>query len=199
MATSPEQQAAQLAEMKVEIIKMLKASAETEKLLAEKDEMMKTLEIKLNYVNIKIGEMEAASKPKSKDDVTMYGDEKTDKYDKGNKWRLAQDKGMGDINKYGGDVNEYEDWSFTIGLFMNRRKGMEQIIEWLRGCTQEPKDYEEFILKHPEFDQQELEQINAELYEVMILKLTGDPNTMVRNVFSTLKMKRDYCLVSPQS
>ena len=157
MATAEDRMAAELLAMKVEVAKMLANMAKTDTALKDKQDAMDLIAMQLEYVNVEILKMQT--------DNAKITEELREEKEKGREkrkgWRLAEDKGMGDIGKFAGEAKEYEDWSFTIGLFMQRKKGMTEMLQWLYGLRVEPVDYSDFTILHPEFSVEDIEDVNS--------------------------------------
>ena len=108
----------------------------------------------------------------------------SEKKDDGYKYPLVNEKGMADLEKYGGDFKEYEDWNFNMSMFLSRKKFMSDFLKWIEEQTVEPDEVKiKFSAHLMEVQESEFEDLNKQMFEVLVFKVTGNGTTMAKNLF----------------
>ena len=88
------------------------------------------------------------------------------------KWKLSEDKALFGLDCYEGDYKTYDDWKFKMKVFLSRREGMKDFLEWVTTEVKEPQDLKGFVQTY-EVTSDVAKSLNEELYEVLCLKLRG--------------------------
>ena len=83
---------------------------------------------------------------------------------------MVDEKGLSEIEKYGGDIKGYDDFKFEMGLFLGRKQYMPELLSWLAKLLEEPKSLRPFMDTMDGVTADIAEDLNRELYEVLVAR-----------------------------
>ena len=147
--------------------------------LAEKDQKIKSLEEKAmeamaeaKAAKVSVKESEGALR-----EAILYGER-----DKHGNRDVTNERGFGQLPVYGGGVEEFEDWHFSMTTFLNKHDGFKSVIAWVEGRTEEPK-LEEYV-KWAEKQDGGLdhEKLNFQLFDVLSMNVKGKALKMIKKL-----------------
>ena len=98
------------------------------------------------------------------------------------KWKLSEYKALFRLDCYEGDYKTYDDWKFKMKVFLSRREGMKNFLEWVTTEVKEPQDLKGFVQTY-EVTSDVAKSLNEELYEVLCLKLRGGSLKTAKNLY----------------